>query len=82
MNWMYSCKQVAELLTRRGDEPLGWLDRVRLRVHLLMCNNCRRVEQQLDGVRALTADLFASDLALDGDEPADTAAHPPASRND
>lgn len=61
MNWMHSCKRVAELLTQSLDEPLGWLDRIRMRVHLSMCDNCRNVEQQLLGVRALSADLFTTD---------------------
>ena len=65
MNWMYSCKQVAQLLSRRLDEPMGLFDRIRLRVHLSMCDNCRNVEQQLSGVQALSRDLFSADLTSD-----------------
>ncbi len=65
MNLLHSCRQVAELLSRGLDEPLGWLDRLRLRMHLSMCGNCRNVERQLDAMHAMTADLFAPD-----DEPA------------
>lgn len=68
MNWMHSCKEVAALLTRSLDEPLGWLDRARLRLHLSMCDNCRNVEQQINGVHALTADLFSM-ANPDPDEP-------------
>lgn len=67
MNWMYSCKQVAQLLSQRLDEPLGLVDRIRLSLHLSMCDNCRHVEQQLNGVHALSAELFSTDLALDED---------------
>lgn len=66
MNWMHSCKRVAELLTQSMDERLGWLDRFRLRMHLSMCDNCSNVEQQLLAVKALSADLFTQD-----DGPAD-----------
>ena len=53
MNWMYSCKQVARLLSQRLDEPLGMFERIRLSVHLSMCDDCRHVAQQLDcGTRA------------------------------
>ena len=63
MNWMHSCKRVAELLTQSMDERLGWLDRIRLRMHLSMCDNCSNVEKQLLAVKAMSADLFR----LDGD---------------
>lgn len=65
MNWMHSCKRVAELLTLSLDEPLGWLDRVRLKAHLSMCGNCRNVQEQLQGIEALSADLFSADAELD-----------------
>ncbi len=61
MNWTHSCKRVAELLTQSMDERLGWLDRIRLRVHLSMCGNCSNVERQLHAVKALSADLFSLD---------------------
>lgn len=77
MNWTHSCKKVAELLTLRLDEPLGWLDRLRLRLHLSMCDNCRHVEQQLAGVDALSAELFSGGLTL---EDADLAPPQPAGR--
>ena len=67
MNLMHSCKRVAELLSQRLDEPLGWIDRVRMRIHLSMCDNCRNVEQQMLGVEALTRDLFGADARLDDD---------------
>jgi predicted anti-sigma-YlaC factor YlaD len=65
MNWMYSCKQVARLLSQRLDEPLGMFERIRLSVHLSMCDDCRHVAQQLEGVQALSRDLFSEDLAVD-----------------
>lgn len=60
MNWMHSCRQVAELLSQSLDEPLGPIDRLRMRVHLSMCGNCRNVEQQIKGIEAMAADLFAN----------------------
>ena len=61
MNWMHSCKRVAELLTQSMDERLGWLERIRLRMHLSMCDNCSNVERQLLAVKAMSADLFRLD---------------------
>jgi hypothetical protein len=65
MGWMHSCKQVAELLTRSLDEPLGFVERLRLRLHLHICGDCANVEQQLATLRAQGRDLFAEGL---GDE--------------
>ena len=65
MNWMHSCRKVAELLSQRLDEPLGLVDSLRLRVHLSMCDNCRHVDEQLVAVNSLAADLFASNQAFE-----------------
>ncbi len=69
MNFMHSCKQVAQLLTRAYDEPLGVFDRLRLRMHLAMCDNCSNVAKQLDGVKTLSDDMFAGDFELGSDQP-------------
>lgn len=78
MNWMYSCKRVAELLSQRLDEPLGLIDSLRLRMHLSMCDNCSNVEKQLASVNALAADLFSGDLERPDDaQPAQQSDGPP-----
>lgn len=70
MNWLYSCKQVAQLLSQRLDEPLGAIDNLRLRMHLSMCSNCSNVDEQLRQVNALAAGLFAGGLvSLDDTDP-------------
>lgn len=68
MNWMHSCRRVAELLSQSLDEPLGPIDRLRMRMHLSMCSNCRNVEQQIKGIEAMAADLFANG-APEADDP-------------
>lgn len=69
MNLMHSCKQVAELLTRAYDEPLGVVDRLRLRMHLAMCDNCGNIAKQLDSVKTLSEDMFSSEFEFDANEP-------------
>lgn len=59
MNWMHSCRRAAQLLSQRLDQPLGTLDELKLRLHLSLCGDCRNVEQQLNGIHAAAADLFA-----------------------
>ena len=43
---MLSCKDVSKLLSDRLDRQLGLMERVRLRMHLVMCTGCSRVERQ------------------------------------
>lgn len=71
MNWLHSCRRAAQLLSQRLDEPLGAIDEMRLRLHLSLCGNCRKVEQQLGGIHAATGDLLAGrpDLADPKNEP-------------
>jgi hypothetical protein len=67
MGWMHSCRQAAELMTRAVDEPLGLVDRARLRFHLSLCGDCVNVQRQLAALESATAELFAQGP---GDEPA------------
>ena len=61
MNWAYSCKRVAELLSQRIDERLGLVEELKLRIHLSMCSNCSNVAEQLEALEAASAQLFADD---------------------
>ena len=48
---MLNCKEVSLLLSEQLDRRLGFMERVRLRVHLAMCAACSRVERQLGFLR-------------------------------
>lgn len=51
---MLTCKDVTELTTPHLERQLSPRDRLRFRLHLLMCRHCRRyVEQIQQIVRAL-----------------------------
>jgi hypothetical protein len=69
MKLMHFCKQAAELMSQRMDEPLGWLDRPRLRMHLSMCGNCGNVEDQLACVQSVTSEPFAADTSAEDEAP-------------
>lgn len=45
------CRQAHELLSARMDQPLGASDRLRLWLHLRICDMCARVERQMDFMR-------------------------------
>ncbi len=47
-----SCKQTSQLLSQAQDRPLGFFERLRMRLHLAICDRCRRVSTQFDFLRA------------------------------
>lgn len=52
MKLSLSCDKVAELLSRSMDERLGFVEQLRLKLHLLFCADCRNVDEhfkQLNG---------------------------------
>ncbi len=44
---MLTCKQITELVTDYAEGQLGLMDRLRFRMHIGMCRNCRRYVRQL-----------------------------------
>ena len=69
MKLAHSCRKVSELLSQQLDEPLGLIDRLRLRLHLSMCGNCKNVQQQLAAVDSLAAQLFAPEVEKRHEQP-------------
>lgn len=51
VGWMIPCREAHELLSRRMDRPLGPADRLRLWMHLRICQACCRVGQQMHFLR-------------------------------
>jgi len=54
---MLSCRDVSNLLSDRLDRKLGFMERVRLRMHLAMCAGCSRVGRQLGFLRQALSGL-------------------------
>jgi len=73
MTFLHSCQKAAELLSQSLDEPLDLLDKLRLQVHLGMCGNCRHVEEQLNLIHRMGANIGT----LDPCDGSDDAAAPP-----
>lgn len=57
---MRSCKDTARLLSDARDQPLPFMTRMGLRMHLLMCHLCRRYNHQLDVIETVAAGYAAS----------------------
>ena len=51
---MISCKEAAELASRRLDEPLPFRERFALWLHMMMCALCRTFARQLSAIRRLS----------------------------
>jgi hypothetical protein len=45
---MMTCKQAHRLLSQAQDRRLSWGERLGLRLHLLLCDACRRFSRQID----------------------------------
>lgn len=54
---MLSCKKITELASRSLDQPLPLGRRIVMRLHLLMCQACRRYTGQLRFLRRATTRL-------------------------
>jgi len=48
---MLTCKQASQLISQSLDHPLSWSQKVKLRLHLLMCIPCNQFKQQLKLLR-------------------------------
>ena len=42
-----SCREMSRLISDMQERPLGWFDRLLLRTHLSLCDNCVQFEQQV-----------------------------------
>jgi hypothetical protein len=42
-----SCREVSRLISRMQEAPLGWFDRLLLRTHLGLCDNCVQFQRQV-----------------------------------
>jgi hypothetical protein len=49
---MIKCRQAHQLLSERMDRPMTTMERIRLWLHLRVCDVCSRVERQLGIMRS------------------------------
>lgn len=48
---MITCKQASQLISQSLDQRLNLRDRIKLRLHLLICSICSRFNHQLSQLR-------------------------------
>jgi len=46
-----TCQHASRLLSQQMEQPLPWVQRARLRLHLLACTACTRVAAQFAAMR-------------------------------
>jgi len=56
-----SCKEVSHLVSQGLDRRLGFGERVRLRVHLAICDGCANFKRQMDFLRKAMQRLADAD---------------------
>jgi putative zinc finger protein len=57
-----TCKQVTELISQGMDRDLSWAERLRIRLHLMLCKGCTHYEDQMAVLRNVSrafADHFS-----------------------
>lgn len=60
---MPNCKEVVRLVASEELADAGWLSRVLVRLHLLMCGNCQSYVTQLRAIGAAARDRAHSSAA-------------------
>ena len=43
---MISCKKATYLLSKKEENTLSWLEKIKLRGHITICSMCRKFEEQ------------------------------------
>lgn len=51
---MLKCKQVIDLVSQNQDNPIPWLQHWQMKLHLMLCERCRRYLQQLEFISKAT----------------------------
>lgn len=46
-----ACRQIVQCISRDRDNPVSWWARMRIRVHLKICDGCQRYLRQMEFLR-------------------------------
>lgn len=65
MKWLPTCRETTELVSRGMDERLSLTNRVAMRLHLAICQNCAQFTHQLQEMRR----LFRTETGAEADAP-------------
>ena len=51
MFFQINCRRATALILQSEDRPLTWAERLRLRLHLTICDGCTAVSRQFEFLR-------------------------------
>ncbi len=54
---IHSCKKATELIERREDFPLSTIEKLKLKMHLLMCNKCHSYAEESALINKMLKDI-------------------------
>lgn len=54
VRWMDNCKKISKMMSDATDRDLTLWERLRIRVHILMCTGCSQFARQLQILRAVS----------------------------
>lgn len=55
---MLNCKETAYAVSTEDVVPVGWGQRLAVRLHLMMCRHCRRYAKQMQAMGNAARDVF------------------------
>lgn len=65
--WFISCREATFLITLKRGKPIGFRNRIRLVMHLFICEFCRRFSKQTRMIEKQVKEM-RSDEHLNGEE--------------
>ena len=68
MKIQLDCKEVSRLISDGLDEKLAPPDRARMRLHFVICQTCRNVDEQMQFLRRAMREMD-KDKSMDSDPP-------------
>jgi predicted anti-sigma-YlaC factor YlaD len=78
MKLRLNCQEVSRLISEGLDESLPAPDRARMRLHFVICENCRNVNEQLAFMRRAMR-MLGQEASDAGTPPAPSGKLPPSS---
>ena len=61
---MLTCKEASRLVSQGLDRRLGPFERLRLRLHLALCDGCANFKKQMDFLRKALSRLAERDFQI------------------
>jgi len=51
---MLDCKNATRLMSESQEQSLSIMERVSLKLHMMMCSGCRNFNEQMGAIRSMT----------------------------